>query len=205
VALATCSDLKSAVATWLARSGDTQITSNVADFIEMAEGHLNRNLRTRQMETLQTFTTTDGSTNLADDYLAWKRLTYLGDTYVPLEYVSPDMLIRAHPAVEAGIPNVFTIEGSDIIIRPTDDDTSFEFLYYAKLSPLEDDTDTNWLLNEYPDLYLSAAVAEANAFLINPDHASLWAQKRDGIISDIMRLNEKTKGPSRIIPIGSFY
>jgi hypothetical protein len=205
VALATCSDLKSAVATWLARSGDTQITSNVADFIEMAEGHLNRNLRTRQMETVQTFTTTDGSTNLADDYLAWKRLTYLGDTYVPLEYVSPDMLIRAHPAVEAGTPNLFTIEGSDIIIRPTDDDTDFEFLYYAKLSALEDDTDTNWLLNEYPDLYLSATLAEANAFLINPDHAALWAMKRDSIIADIMRLNEKTKGPARIIPIGSFY
>jgi hypothetical protein len=205
MALATCSDLKSAVATWLARSGDTQITSNVSDFIEMAEAHINRNLRVRQMETVQTFMTTSGVANLADDYLAWKRMTWLGDTYVSLEYVTPDMLNRAHPAVEDGIPSLFTIQGSDIIIRPTDDTTNFEFLYYAKLTALSADGDTNWLLDQNPDLYLAATLAEANAFLINPDHASLWAAKRDNIIDQMSRLSEKTKGPSRIIPIGTWY
>jgi len=205
MALADFADLKDSIASWLARVADTEITSNAADFVALAEAYFNRKLRVRQMETVSTFTTTDGSTNLSDDYLAWKRLTWLGDTYVALEYVSPDMLVRMHPAVEAGTPSVFTIENNDIIVRPTDDDTEFSFLYYAKVPALEDDTDTNWVLNEYPDLYLAASLAEANAFLINPDHSNLWAQKRAMIIDDITKLSEKTKGPSAIRPIGTWY
>lgn len=203
MALADYADLKDSVASWLARVADTEITSNAADFITLAEAYFNRTLRVRQMETVTTFNTTDGSTNLPDDYLAWKRLTWLGDTYMSMEYVLPDMLVRMHPANEAGVPAVFTIESDNLIVRPTDDDTEFSFLYYAKVPALVDDTDTNWLLTAHPDLYLAAALAEANAFIINPDHAGLWAQKRDAIIDDIQRLSEKTKGPARIIPIGT--
>ena len=202
MALSTCSELKASVASWLARTADTQITSNVADFITLAEAHINRNLRVRQQESTSTFTTTSGSTNLPDDYLAWRRLTWLGDTYVSLSYMSPDALNLWYPGVEDGIPARFTIEGGNIVTRPTNDSTSFSFLYYAKLTPLEDDTDTNWLLTANPDLYLSATLAEANAFLINPDHAALWAQKRDMIIAEMHSLSDATKGPAQMYPLG---
>jgi hypothetical protein len=205
MALSTCAELKEMVATWLGRPADTQITSNVADFVTLAEAYLNRNLRVRQMETVSTFNTVDGSTNLPDDYLAWKRMTWLGTPNISLEYVSPDLLRRAHTTAEEGTPSMFTIEGSDLIFRPYDDDTEFAFLYYAKLSPLSDDTDTNWLLDQNPDLYLAATMVEANSFLLNSDHASLWASKREGIINEMLRLSEKTKGPLRVIPIGNTY
>lgn len=205
MALATYDDLKNSIALWLGRVADAEITSAAADFIALAEAYINRNLRVRQMETVQTFTTTDGSTNVADDYLAWKRLTWMGDVQQSLEYVIPDLLHRMHPTADAGIPTIFTIEGSNIIVRATDDDTSYEFLYYAKVPALASDNTTNWLLTEYPDLYLSASLAEANAFIINPDHAAKWVEKRDTIIASIVELSEKTKGPSRVQPIGTFY
>jgi hypothetical protein len=205
MALSTCSELKEAVATWLARSGDTQIVDNVGDFIAMAEAYINRHLRVRDMETHMIVTTVDGGTNLPDDYLAWRTMTWLGDVYAVLDYLHPDMLTRYFADNASGPPRAFTIEGGDLVVRPIDDSTELDFLYYAKPSPLVDDDDTNWLLTAHPDLYLSAALAEANAFLINPDHASLWGQKRDIILNDIKVLSEKTKGPTRVIPIGSFY
>jgi hypothetical protein len=205
MALSTYANLQDSIASWLARVGDTQITTNAADFITMAEAYFNRHLRVRQMETIQSTTTTEGVINLPDDYLAWKRLTWLGDRYNSLEYLGPDMFNIAHRGVEAGIPINFTIEGLNIKTRPYDDDTTLEFLYYAKVSALSDDTPTNWLLTAHPDLYLAASLAEANAFLINPEHAQLWALKRDEIMSQIAVLSEKTKGPSRIVPIGTFY
>ena len=202
MALSTCSGLKASVATWLARTADTQITSNVADFITLAEAFLNRNLRVRQMETVQTFTTTSGAANVADGYLAWKRLTWLGSTYNSLSYLHPNVFNAYHPEVAAGTPQSFTIEGSTIKIRPTDDSTSFEFLYYTKLTALSDDDDTNWLLTAHPDLYLAATLAEANAFLINPDHSALWAQKRDAIIQELTALSIQTNAPSSMRPLG---
>jgi hypothetical protein len=205
LALSTFDGLKTAVGTWLARSGDTQITNNVADFITLADAYLNRNLRVRPMETGLTFTTTSGERNLPDDYLAWRRMTWLGDTYVSLEYLQPDVFNRWYPAAEEGTPRVFTIEGNTLKIRPTDDTTSFSFLYYAKIPAMEDDDDSNWVLESHPDLYLAATLAEANAFLVNPDHAALWAQKRDALIAQLQMLSEKTKGPARVIPVGPYY
>lgn len=205
MALSTYSELKSAVATWLARSGDTQITNNVADFITLAEGYINRTLRVRQMEQNSTFTTTDGSSNLPDDFLTWRRLTWLGSTYLSLEYLQPDAFNRWYPDVSDGTPAAFTIEAGNFKIRPVDDSTSFDLVYYGKIDALTSDDDSNWLLTSYPDLYLAAALAEANAFLINPDHASLWANKRDAIIEQLHRLSEKSKGPSRIVTTGPYY
>ncbi len=198
----TLADLTTSIASWLGRPGDTQITDNAGDFVTLAEAYINRALRVRQMETVSTFTTTDGSTNLPDDYLAWKRLTWIGDSYVTVDYQNPNVFNKLMPLVEAGVPSFFTIEGSNIIIRDTDDDTSFELLYFAKVPALVDDTDSNWLLLAYPDLYLAASMVEANAFLMNPDAAGQWAQKRDAIIEQAMSLSERTKGPSRMIPIG---
>jgi hypothetical protein len=205
MAVTTYAELQDSIAAWLARVADTKITANADDFITLAEAYINRHLRVRQMETAATITTTNGSTNLDDDYLAWKRLTWLGDPYRSLEYVSPDMLNRMYPDTEDGYPSVFTIEGSDIIIRPVDDSTSLSFLYYTKVPALSDDNTTNWLLTAHPDLYLAASLAEANAFLINPDHAALWAQKRDMVLDQITKLSEKTKGPTSIKPIGTWY
>jgi hypothetical protein len=187
------SDLKTAIASWLARSGDTAITGNAGDFVTLAEAYLNRNLRVRQMEVKTTLTFNGGERNLPDDYLAWRRLTWIGDINVDLNYMVPSAFERRYPVTFAGIPSSFTIEGNTIKVRPTDDDSSFEFLYFAAISPLVDNDDSNWLLERHPDLYLAASLTEAQAFLINPDHAALWAQKRDELMGQLVNLSEKTK------------
>jgi hypothetical protein len=202
MALDTYSGLQDSIASWLARVADTQITGNAADFITLAEAHLNRNLRVRQMETVQTFTTSSGVASLSDDYLGWKRLTYMATPRNAIAYRHPNDFEAMHPEVVEGVPVSFTIEGGAIKIRPYDDDTEFEFLYYDKIEALSDDNTSNWLLTEHPDLYLAASLAEANAFLLNPEHATLWAQKRDTILGQIELLSIQTGAPSAMHPSG---
>ena len=203
MAITTYDELQTAIASWLARS---DLTSNIPDFITLFEAWVNRNLRVREMETVLSFTTTDGSRNLPDDYLAWRRMTFEGSTQIALEYVTPDMLTRFTPNADDGTPRIFTIEGGTIRVRPVDDDTDLTFTYYAKVPVLADETDgTNWLLDAHPDLYLAGSLVEANAFLLNPEHAQLWATKRDMIVDEIARLSEKTKGPSAIRPVGPVF
>jgi hypothetical protein len=202
MAVTTYDGLKDSIASWLARVADTQITGNAADFITLAEAHLNRNLRVRQMESVQTFTTSSGIANVSDDYLAWKRLTYLATPRNSIAYRHPSVFEAMHPEVVEGVPVSFTIEGNSIKIRPYNDDTDFEFLYYEKIAALDDDNTTNWVLTEHPDLYLAAALAEANAFLLNPEHATLWAQKRDSILGQIELLSIQTNAPSAMQPLG---
>ena len=202
MAVTTYTGLKDSIASWLARVADTQITGNAADFITLAEAYLNRNIRVRQMETVQTLTTSSGTANLSDDYLAWKRMTYIGDPYKSIAYMHPNVFNAFQPTVAEGDPVNFTIEGSNIYIRPYNDSASFEFLYYAKIPALSDDNTSNWLLEAHPDLYLAASLAEANAYLINPEHATLWRQKADDIIGQMNVLHMQTSAPSAMQPMG---
>jgi hypothetical protein len=48
-----------------ARSGDTQISGNAADFVTLAESRLNRDLPLRVMQTTTTLTATAGSRSVA--------------------------------------------------------------------------------------------------------------------------------------------
>lgn len=202
MALDTYSDLKDAIAAWHARVADAKITTNAADFVTLAEAYFNRNIRVRQMETVQTVTTTSGIANVADDYLAWKRMTWLGEPYNSLSYKHPNVFNALHPSVEEGVPVSFTIEGDTIKVRPYDDSTSLEFLYYAKIPALSDSNTSNWLLAAHPDLYLAGCLAESNAFLLNPEHATLWAQKRDSIIGQLTGLSIQTNAPSAMQAMG---
>lgn len=202
MAITTNAQLKTAIASWLARS---DLTDNLQDFVTLFEAWANRNLRVRQMETLSTITTTDGSTNLPDDYLAWRKLIWNASTEAAMEYVAPEMFHRFYPSSDDGTPRFFTIEGSTLKTRPVDDSTGFVLNYYAKLDGLSADSDTNWLLDEHPDLYLAGSLVEANAFLLNPDHASLWAGKRDTIAEEIRRLSNVTKGPAQIRSMGPVF
>jgi len=150
------------------------------------------------MESVITFTCVDGYAGVPDDYLAWRRLTWLGSPYRDLEYVTPQVLTRQFPNVEAGIPLKFTIEGTFFHILPKDDGTDLEFNYYAKLQPLEVPEDSNWLLQEYPDVYLAGTLAWVNTLVQNTEQFQQWIAATDQIIERAMLLSEKTKGPAAI-------
>lgn len=196
MALATYSDLQTQVANWLARD---DLTSYIPDFITLFEAAANRRLRVRQMETSTTLTPSSGSVSLPSDYLSWRRVTWAGDTRRELEYVHPSYLQSRYPTSESGEPDVFTIEGSTLKVRPVSG-TSLEFDYYQKISALSGTV--NWLFTAHPDCYLFGTLAEAQGFNVDFEKLALWKARRDECFEEIERLSRKTQGGGSIRVMG---
>jgi hypothetical protein len=90
MALSTYTELKAAVASWLARA---DLTSTIPDFITLAEAKLNRTLRTRQMEQRSTATATEYM-ELPTGFIELRNIQLNETPKVSLEMVSPDEIDR---------------------------------------------------------------------------------------------------------------
>lgn len=178
MALATYSDLQTAVANWLNRS---DLTSVIPDFITLAEGRIARQLRIRKQVTNTTLTTvanTQGVT-LPTDFLEMENISITSTTpQATLSVVTPEIMDRKFPAqYSTGQPVVYCIVGDTLQFGPTPDAAyTISMDYYQRLTALST-TPTNWLLTNHPNLYLFAALAEAHMYMANEDTAAIWLQR----------------------------
>jgi hypothetical protein len=195
----TYSDLQAAVANWLARA---DLSANIPDFITIFEAVANRRLRVRQQESAATLTPSSGIATLPADYLAWRRVTWTGQTSRELEYVHPSYLHALYPTAPAGPPRLFTIEGATLTVAPSDD-SALTLDYFQKVPALSASNATNWLLAAYPDLYLFGSLAEAHGFVKDADSLGLWAARRNELLDEVERLDAKTRGPAGIRVLGA--
>jgi hypothetical protein len=87
-------------------------------------------------------------------------------------------------------PGVFTTHGSEFEIAPwvvTPGALQISLWYFAKLTPLVNPTDTNDVLENFQDLYLSAALIYGHRFYLEDDKALI----KDGLVTQEIRvLNE---------------
>ena len=198
MSITTYSELQAAIGNWLDHS---LFTARIPEFIALFEATANRRLRVRQQEVTASLTPgSDGSVSIPADYLAWRRVTWTGQTRTELQFVHPSYLQAAYPSSPVDVPRIFTIEGSTLKVRPLDS-TPLEFDYFQKIPALTSNP-VNWLLSEHPDLYLFGSMVEAEMFGVNDERAPLWKARRDEIFDEIEKLNNKTRGPSAIRVMG---
>ncbi len=195
----TYSDLQAAIANWIARA---DLSVNIPDFIALFEAVANRRLRLRQQESAASLTPSSGVAALPADYLAWRRVTWMGQFPRELEYVHPSYLHALYPTLPADIPRLFTIEGSNLTVAPTDS-TALTFDYFQKIPALSSTSPSNWLLASAPDLYLFGSLAEAHGFVKDTDSLALWKSRRDELFEEVERLDVKTRGPAAIRVMGA--
>ena len=170
MALATYSDLQSAISSWLDRS---DLAARIPDFISIGEARIAREVRSRLQEQRVT-TTADDYVNVPADFLEMRSvwLTTNGRV-IPLQYVAPDALFTMYPSDDTGIPKYFTIFGDEIRFGPLPDSAyQIQLWYFKKLEALSDET--NSLFTRNPDLYLYAALCAAVPFLKNDNRIQVW-------------------------------
>lgn len=175
MAIATYSDLQSAISDYLARS---DLAARVPDFITLAESRMNRVLRTRDMETSASVELTSGSGSLPSGYLEWISATWVGTRTQDLRYCEPnseEWRVRYRPN---GDPTMFSIIAGTLKIKPVASG-SVTLVYYTSIPALASNS-TNWLLTRSPDLYLINSLAEAYIYTKNaPAAAALIDLARD--------------------------
>lgn len=202
--LASYSDLLSEMDDWLNRS---DLTAKIPTFIRLFESEMNRRLRSPDMEQSFSFEATEGT----DTYDISSRVRALRSAYVETDPITnlvamtPAVLRSSYPfGGEHGQPVAYTVTGENLVLAPTPD-ASYTVVYtgYAKLTGLDANNATNWLLDDHPDVYLAGSLFFAYAYLKDDDHAMMYRSAWDGAVASIVReANEKRlpAGPLQVQP-----
>ena len=185
MALTSYSTLKTAVANYLGRS---DLTSQIPDFITLAEVRLSREIRTRKLLKSVTTSTTagDSTVEIPSDFLEMRDIYLSGNPRISLSYESPSAFTRNAQAEISGKPGFYTLLGQEFEFAPIPDKAyTVELLYYFKPVALSDSVASNEFLANYPDALLYASLAEAEPYLMNDARIGVWAQLYDRAIANI--------------------
>ncbi len=178
MALATFSDLKGKVAGYLARSG---MDAQISDAIAMFEAQYNGAEDNYFAEMVGTITTTAGTStaSLPSDFNQHVALYY--DDGQPVELVDISAL---NPINVAGRPTKAAIfPGNrlkfDVVPAAA---YALEIVYEAKLSPLSDTNATNWLMLQYPNVYVYGSLMFMLDYLQDSIRADTVGKRAEGFL-----------------------
>ena len=153
MSLSTYGQLKTAIQNWQYNAGT--LTAEAADLVALAQGYINRRLRCQEQITTDTVVITSGSGALPTDFAA---MVGVFDT-AGREYIGQP-LQTLQMTQDRGY---YAISGGNIV---TKNDEELSIIYYAKVPTITDSlTDSNWLLQKHPGLYLYGVGIEAAKYL----------------------------------------
>ena len=175
MALANYTDLQQAIADWLNRA---DLSQQIPDFIALAEGTLNTVIRSTYMVESSTVSVTSASQKVAvpTDMIEPIYIQVTSSASSPLEQVDPEQLIilRRARLRSSGVPRFFAVIGRNFEFAPVPaTTTSLDVTFYQKIPALSANS-TNWLLTNYPDLYLYASLLHASPFLMDDQRSVLF-------------------------------
>lgn len=191
-------DLQQAVADELSRADFS--AGVTGDFIYRAHVKLMRTLRNREMETIVTSVTISAETAaLPSDWLETRKV-YVTSTSprYELQYVSFDELIEKNLVADTDIPRYYTVVGGNMQFAPIPNGNYLiTHVYYRKEPMMSAASDTNWILNDHPDIYLYGALVEASGRLQDDPRIPMWQQRYAMEMATLNRQSQRAKsGPA---------
>lgn len=156
MAISNYTELQDALTNYTHRAG---LDSRIPEFIQMGEADLNARLRTKDQETTstQSMSTSVNTLALPSGFLEAQRLEYTEDLE-EIVFVDHKVLIVSNTG--SAQPFFYTIIDDNMVFETTPDSARETKLYYRKKYDIATDA-TNWLLTNYPNLYLMAAMVYA--------------------------------------------
>lgn len=172
-------DLKATIASYLARS---DLTTQIPDFIQLAETRLRRELRIRQMLKVVTTATVagDSTVELPSDYLQMRDLHINTNPVQSLTYQSPSNFYRNTNSAISATPLQYTVLAQEFQFAPIPDGIyTLQMIYYSAPPYLTTSNTSNVFLANCPDLLLYGALGEAEPYLMNDARLQTWASLYD--------------------------
>lgn len=186
MAITNYGELDTALDNWLQR---TDLTSRIAEFIRLAEAKFDRYIRHPQMHIRATATLNAQYLALPADWLEAVSLHIDTTPITQLQSLPPERLVEYRMGRSAaGRPKFYSIVGTTLEAYPTPDQSyTIEMLYWARLEKLNsaNTSSTNWLLLQYPDIYLYGALCEAEAFTYNDERLPLWKSLLEQALTEL--------------------
>lgn len=205
MAITTYATLVTALADWSIRD---DLTSYLDDFIAQTEAFFKYPPQRpeapgiggiRASITRATGTLTAGTATLArpTDFLEPFRFVLTADSGGVVEYVGSESVSLAHRS-GSGQPRYYTV--NDVIefdVAP-DSAYAYELSYYAGVPALTSLATTNYVITNYPNVYLSGCLFHLNRFIKDEQQAQIWLQQyKEGVyaINKSYQRSRTSQGP----------
>lgn len=187
---------RSNILTWLdVTSGDVS-TTQLDDLITVAENKINREVRSRAQETALNVTIAGGVAVIPDSYVELKSAYIDGSPTQKLLRSNVDTIYSQYPTRSSdGKPIQIAREGSNFVFGPYPDSAyTVKGIFYQRMPALSTTLHALFTANE--DLYLWAALSEAELFISRDKRIAIWEAKYNQIKDDINRedFNEAASG-----------
>lgn len=133
-------------------------------------------LRVRSMETLApTFTLSGEYTPLPSGYLEMREVKWANQTgKPPLKWMSPEAFDSVYSDGDSGPARAWTIVGDQIRVGPGAGVTDQLYLiYYAAFTTVTGGS-PNWILTNYPNVYLYGALRHLAPYIGAPEMLGTW-------------------------------
>jgi len=173
-------ELKSAVLDTLVRQ-DMSGKPIVDSWVQAATTRLNQELLLNAQVVRATQTVTDRLIELPADFISAKSVRVTSSAFGAeqgnLEYQSPEEIVtmaaQAARGHVCGRPMYYTTIGQRLELAPWRAGAVFnvEIWYYRLFPDLVTDTDTNFVLTQYPQLYLNLTCSMGHQYLLENDNA----------------------------------
>jgi hypothetical protein len=186
MALTNYTELKTAIADFLNRS---DLTSQIPDFITLAEAQMQRKLSVPDMTGDVTLTISGEFTQIPADFAGVKSFRLVDTHSANLEFRREDEFDR-FDYQGFGKPQFYTRAGENFQFWPFpggDQPGSYQArLRYRKYLPaLSADNPSNWVLDLHPDAYLYGALVQSAPYLKDDERVATWTAFFRSAIADI--------------------
>lgn len=174
MSITTYSELQTAVAAWLKR-GD--LTTQIPDFIRLAETRLKSLIDVSTLETTSTLATTPSSATIAlpSDF---KNPIALWIADIDPQEQLTQVLPQSLPYNETpNRPQYWAIDGANLRFQCPADAAYPIKLRYSQLFALSDSAPTNSVLTSFPDVYLFGALCEAADYIFDDQNSVKWSAR----------------------------
>jgi len=192
VQITTYAGLQSAVAAWLARDGDTDLSNRADDFIALCEQRMyfgkpaldalgipeHEAIRIPEMyQANASFALAQGVAQ-PTGFLELVEATLNGTNCPPqpLQIVEESVIDSMSPYTSAA-PRMIAVSGTGFRLWPDPGANSYTatLRWYGTLPTPSGATPTNWILTNAPGVYLNGCLLEAAIFTGDPDSAKYYA------------------------------
>ena len=155
----------------------TDLASVVPDWIALAEGGFNRHLSHWRQNERATATITGRYTDLPANWLSTLRVSLTTGPTTALRLTSWQEMqeLRAGNADATGTPSHYAHTQGQLEVWPSPSGTfTADLVYREKVPSLSDTQTTNWVLINYPDLYLYGALLHSAPYLHEDARLATW-------------------------------
>lgn len=197
MSLATYADLKTSLAAW---GGRSDLTSVIPDFVALCHATLMRDLRghLRLQRRVDNFAVSAEYVPVPVDFMELVSAYLNTSPVTPLNFMPAESIAKY--ATGTDTPKYISMGGSNaggqetfrFAPVPSGSNTA-TIEYYARLPFFPNDTATNWILTDHPNLYLYGSLFHLYAYIKDMEAAQGAMSLYQGHLADVKSAGKRTR------------